>query len=254
MQTTTKLLPFAIGCLSVLSAAHADTTPVHDFSGNVAITSDYIFRGITQTNEGLAIQGGFEYTHTPSGFYAGAWASNVEFNAANNTNDSSIEMDLYAGIRGDFLDNATWDMGGIYYYYPDQNEDAAAGDYNYLEIYGALGYQFPDVALKPTLGAKLSYSNDYFGEDDGSLHSEGSIDLALPQDFGLGFNLGFLDVSGDKTTPRGYDYFHGGATLSKDVAGFGLALSYHRVFDNKDCPATDKGFCKAVVFSVSRDF
>nr|VFK57756.1 MAG: conserved hypothetical protein [Candidatus Kentron sp. TUN]VFK60969.1 MAG: conserved hypothetical protein [Candidatus Kentron sp. TUN]VFK66362.1 MAG: conserved hypothetical protein [Candidatus Kentron sp. TUN] len=253
MQITGRFLPCTVGCFFALSVAHADTQPVYDFSGNMMLTTDYLFRGVSQTDEGPAIQGGFDYSHTPSGFYLGAWASSIEFNTANNTNDSSIEVDLYGGIAGEFSSGISWDIGGIYYYYPDQNEDTINGDYNYWEVYGELGYMFSGSTLKPAIGTKFSYSNDYFGEDGSSLYSEGSLDLSLPNDFGLGFHLGLMDVDGGKTTPRGYDYMHASTTLSKEVAGFDLDLSYNRAFDKGDCPG-NKDFCEAVVLSVSRNF
>nr|VFJ54720.1 MAG: conserved hypothetical protein [Candidatus Kentron sp. FW] len=253
MKTLTKFLPCTIGCILVLPIAQADTQSVHEFSGNASITTDYLFRGVTQTNEGPAIQGGFDFTHVPSGFYLGTWASSVEFNSKNNTDDSSIEMDLYGGIGGEFSNGLSWDVGGIFYYYPDQNEDSGA-DYDCLEVYGGLGYTFAGSTLEPTVGIKFSYSDDYFGEDGDSLYSEGSLDLSLPKDFGLGFHMGFLDVDGGKTNTNGFSYAHTSMALSKKLAGFDFDLSYSRMFDSDDCPATDKGFCKAVVFSASRSF
>nr|VFK08407.1 MAG: conserved hypothetical protein [Candidatus Kentron sp. LPFa]VFK24625.1 MAG: conserved hypothetical protein [Candidatus Kentron sp. LPFa] len=252
MQTATKLLPYAIGCLFALSVAHADTPSVHEFTANASITTDYLFRGVSQTNEDPAIQGGLDYTYTPSGFYLGTWISSVDFDTDGNTGDAFIEMDFYGGITGEFANGVSWDIGGIYYYYPNQKENSG-GDFDCLEVYGGLGYTFSGAALQPTVGVKLSYSNDYFGEDGNSLYSEGSLALSLPRDFGLGFHLGFSDVEGDKTTPKGYDYIHGATTLSKEIAGFDFVLSYHSAIGQDDCPA-NKDLCKALVFSAARSF
>ena len=236
--------------------AHAGMDSPHEFSGNATITTDYLFRGASQTNEGPAIQGGFDYTYKPMGLYLGTWASNVEFNILGNTDDASIEMDFYGGFAGDLDNGISWDIGGLYYAYPEQNEDAAA-DYDLFEVYGGLSYTFANSSLEPTIGVKLSYSPDYFGEDGDSLYPEGSLDLSLPQGFGLGFHVGHLDVDGDKTTGAtgGISYTHWSVGLSKELAGFDFGLSYNDAED--DCE-TDlliaNGLCEAFVFSVSRSF
>nr|VFJ55028.1 MAG: conserved hypothetical protein [Candidatus Kentron sp. DK] len=247
-------LLYLTGCAlaSGLSVVHADDAqPVHEFSGNVAVTSDYLFRGVSQTNEGIAIQGGLDYQHVPTGLYLGTWASSIDFNV-NATDRASVEWDFYGGIAGEFANGVSWDVGGIFYYYPEQNEDDGAR-YNCLEFYGGLEYTFAEAPLQPTVGAKFSYSGDYFGGDDEALYSEGSLDLALPQEFGLGFHVGHAAVEGNKTFANGYDYTHWSVGLSKEVAGFGLDLSYNDTGD-KDGPCRGNDLCQAVVFSVSRSF
>nr|VFJ89963.1 MAG: conserved hypothetical protein [Candidatus Kentron sp. H]VFJ90947.1 MAG: conserved hypothetical protein [Candidatus Kentron sp. H]VFJ97973.1 MAG: conserved hypothetical protein [Candidatus Kentron sp. H] len=244
------VLPVCAFFCTVPVAYGDDTGPIHEFTGNIAITTDYLFRGYSQTGEGAAIQGGMDYTHAPSGFYAGTWASSIEFDTPGDTDDASIEVDLYAGITRTFSSGVSWDVGTLFYYYPDQNQDASAR-YDYLEVYGALGYTFENSFLRPTVGVKLSYSGDYFGEDGDSFYPEASLDLALPQSFGLGFHVGRLDVKGDKTTPGGYDYTHWSVALSREIAGFGLDLSYNDANDDGACP---DDLCEAVVFSMSRDF
>ena len=77
--------------------AATSTAALADITGNVAMTSDYVFRGISQTDNQMAIQGGLDYAHE-SGIYVGTWASNVSpdfFNGAGN--DPQIELDLYGG-------------------------------------------------------------------------------------------------------------------------------------------------------------
>lgn len=81
---------------------------------NVNLTTDYAFRGTTQTDEAPAIQGGFDYEHT-NGFNAGVWASNIDFN---NTNAGSIELDVYAGYNHNITDNLSVGTSVIAYMYP----------------------------------------------------------------------------------------------------------------------------------------
>jgi len=241
-----------LGCTLTLPAAHAENESIHQFGGSATLISDYLFRGYSQTDEDPAIQGEFTYEHTPSGFYLGTWASNVEFNTTDNDDDSSIEIDVYAGFSGEFIENFSWDIGGLYYYYPDQNEDSGA-DYDYFEVYGGLGYTFADTTLQPAVGVMFSYSNDYFGEDGDSLYSEASLDLALPWEVGLGLHAGYIDVQGDRTS-TGYNYTHWSVTLSKELGGFDLAVAYHDANHGGDDEACPDEVCQAVVFSVSRGF
>lgn len=265
MKHVFGLLATAGVALCGLCTAHAEESP-HELSANMAITTDYLYRGVTQTNEDPAVQGGFDYAYDtggPVGFYAGVWASNVEFNiddfsgtplTRTQTDDSSIEIDFYGGLAGELNNGVSWDVGGLYYYYPGQDEDSGGGDYDFFEIYGGLGYTFTDVMFEPSIGGKLSYSPDFFGEDGESLYLEGSLDLSLPQGFGLGFHVGYLDVDGDKTT-AGFDYTHWSVGLSKEIVGFGLDLAYHDADD--DCQDEFTGnddFCEAIVFTVSRSF
>ncbi|HEX9835331.1 MAG TPA: TorF family putative porin, partial [Alphaproteobacteria bacterium] len=79
----------------------ADMVP-GKFSANVALTSEYFFRGISQTDDSPAIQGGFDWNHEGTGLYLGVWGSNIDFNTGN-----SIEIDIYGGIGGT-IDKLSW--------------------------------------------------------------------------------------------------------------------------------------------------
>ena len=120
-----------------------------EFSGNVTYATDYRFRGISQGDRSQAIQGGFDI-ELENGLYFGTWASNV---AA--WSGGTIETDYYGGFAGDISDNASYDIGVLYYGYP---EDDASPDLDYVEVYGSVSIQ--DF----TLGA--AFSNDYFAGTD----------------------------------------------------------------------------------------
>src|SRR5262245_48218069 len=90
-------------------------------SANAALASEYVFRGVSQTSEGLAIQGGFDATC--GSFYIGVWASSLDWGPAltpgpdgvfNVASWASIELDSYAGFKGK-VDRFAWDLGVIYY-------------------------------------------------------------------------------------------------------------------------------------------
>ncbi|MEL6414140.1 MAG: TorF family putative porin, partial [Pseudomonadota bacterium] len=114
--------------LALAMIAGAFTAPTAlaegEFSGNVALTTDYVWRGVSQNSENPAVQGGFDYAN--GAFYAGTWASIVDFGGAN------MELDLYGGFAGETEGGLSWDVGVIGYVYPD------ADDLDFLEVYGGL--------------------------------------------------------------------------------------------------------------------
>ena len=157
--------------------APAEPASPHTLTGNVGLYSQYIFRGLTQTNRDPAIQGGFDYSHS-SGWYAGTWASNISWLRDNTfniyTGGGSLEWDFYGGYKWGFAPDWTLDLGTLYYWYPGT---VAAGSIkgNTWEVYGALGWKW--------LSAKYSYaiSNDVFTvkDADGSWYFDLSANVPL---------------------------------------------------------------------------
>jgi uncharacterized protein (TIGR02001 family) len=143
----------------------AEESP-HSLSANVSLTSNYIFRGISQTGGDPAIQGGFDYGHS-SGLYLGTWASNVGWIEDFQGYDSgNMEIDLYGGFRGNIgATDFTYDVGAIQYWYPGDRPSGVTNA-DTTEIYGAAGWKW--------FTAKYSYyvSNNVFGfsNADGSYY------------------------------------------------------------------------------------
>ena len=143
-------------------AADAAPAPAYTLTANVGLTSQYVYRGITQTAEKPAIQGGADFTHE-SGFYLGTWGSNISwFSDAAPGNSVSMEWDIYGGYRksiGDF----GYDVGVLQYYYPGRYTSGTTKP-DTTEVYGAVSYKW--------LTGKVSYvvSNALFGvaKADGS--------------------------------------------------------------------------------------
>ena len=143
----------------------ADAAPASDFTAsyNVGLFSQYIFRGLTQTNNKPALQGGFDVSHK-SGLYIGGWASNVSWlrdNASIGTalynSGGSLEIDLYGGFKTELGKTGLGiDLGALQYYYPGAHVNTNPKT-NTTELYGALSYGW--------LQAKLSgvVSNDAWG-------------------------------------------------------------------------------------------
>jgi uncharacterized protein (TIGR02001 family) len=138
-----KNLIFALAAIATLAPpAHAeDAKPDNETSFNAALTSDYRYRGISQTRLAPAVQGGFDYTHNPSGWYAGTWLSTIKW-----TRDAGgggdIEWDLYAGKRGELGAGVSYDVGALGYAYPANGLKHVSGfaDADTGEVYGQLGY------------------------------------------------------------------------------------------------------------------
>ena len=99
IKKTVLAVSLALSMPAVVAAAE---TPTHAFNGNVGVFSDYLFRGVSQTSNDAAVQGGFDYAHA-SGFYAGIWGSNISWlsDLALYTG-SSLELDVYGGYKGSF--------------------------------------------------------------------------------------------------------------------------------------------------------
>ena len=238
------LLPIALSAPVV----NAEDSP-HSFSANVAFTTDYLFRGISQTEGNPAIQGGFDYEYSgdviPVSFYAGIWGSNIDFNDGA---DATLEADYYGGITGDLMDTGiSWDIGVIYYDYPSSESSA---DYEYIEWGGGLGYTFENVQFSPEIGVYAWYSPDFFASTGDAIYINPSLGLSLPYGLSLSFAYGYQDVDDIGE----YDHFSVG--LSKDWNIFTFDVTYSDTFDTSDdfC-AGGLDLCDStVVFTVSSSF
>ena len=166
----------AIASGSGIAQAQQAASP-HTISGNVGLYSQYIFRGLNQTDRDPAIQGGFDYSHS-SGFYAGTWASNISWlrDAGAYTGGGSAELDFYGGFRN-AIGNSDfgYDVGLLYYWYPGTTAPGVT-DADTFEIYGALSWKW--------LSAKLSYavSSDVFGVQnaDGTYYLDFTATYPVP--------------------------------------------------------------------------
>ena len=165
MKLTHSLAAVALALTAF--AAQAEVT------GNAAVVSDYNWRGITQTSQDPALQAGIDYAHE-SGFYLGAWGSNVDFG---DCCDENVEIDIYTGFRGG--DAVTWDVGLIYYTYP------GADDIDFPEIYVGLGWEW--------LSGKVWYSNDFGNSGDSAFYYEANAAYELPANFGVSAHVGYSD-------------------------------------------------------------
>jgi len=209
-----------VGLLGLAIAPVATQAAEAELTANASITSNYVFRGITQTDDSIAVQGGVDYVHEV-GFYAGAWASNVDIETSPGSGvfNGGFELDLYAGYNFKLNEDVLFDVGYILYEYTDSgNADAA-------DLY--FGASFKDVSV--------TY---YLGDIDGGTNNDYSyIDIkysmALPSDFNLHVHYG--NMSSDAASS---DYQDVAVGVSKEIEGFDVGLTLTTI-DHDNSAAED---------------
>ena len=192
---------------AVPAAAPADPGPL---TANVSLTSDYRYRGISQSNLQPAIQGGFDYAHS-SGFYIGNWNSSISWisdaaSAAGKSTSAPVEMDFYAGFKHEWSKGFTADVGILQYYFPTSGATGFTTNPNTTELYAAQNFTFDSVTgyLKFSYAATTIFG---FSNSAGSNYT----DLTVNYDTGVwGLTL---------NAHAGYQYVAGtasGASVSND--------------------------------------
>ena len=199
----------AISAIALMGGTSLTSTAVHaEVTANAAATSNYLWRGQEQTGGDAAISGGIDYANE-SGFYAGTWASNASW-----ADEMTYELDLYAGFGGDINESVSYDVGYIYYAYPDAASEA---DADFSEIYGSIsveGFTFGAsvLATSAASGDGTDFGDSlYLTADYGFAVGSNGTEMALH----LGHYSG--DFIGDDNI---LDY---GVSISKDGFTFGLS-------------------------------
>ncbi|RJS91883.1 TorF family putative porin [Salinisphaera sp. Q1T1-3] len=192
-------------------------------SANVAFTTDYRFRGISQTDRDFAIQGGFDYTMN-SGFYLGTWASNVDnFNPSPYTGDNGAqaEVDLYGGY--DYAINDQWSAGinVLYYYYPGASTAGPNNEIDFWEYTPSVSYT--GQSLSATLG--VSVSSDYYNESGTSYYPAFDVSTPLTDWLTLAAHVGYQGIEDNDVwgTP---DYTDWKIALSTEQFGLNWEVAY----------------------------
>ena len=234
-------------------------TPEHNFTGNVGLFSQYIFRGLTQTNRDPALQGGFDYGHS-SGFYAGTWGSNISWLRENVTaapggvvtpfgtygEGGSLELDFYGGYKTTFGDFGL-DVGTLYYWYPGKIHP----------LFGTFAAPFNDVPKANTweayvggswkwFSAKLSYAltDKVFA----NRNAGGTLYLDLTATVPLGdFAKGLTGFTA--TAHWGYQKYRG-----TDPRNVGFAAAYGGRTPSNDDLFSYKDIKLGLAYALPKDF
>jgi uncharacterized protein (TIGR02001 family) len=122
--------------------APADAAPAASdltLTANVTLASQYRYRGLMQSNNKPAIQGGFDLAHS-SGFYLGNWNSSISWLDDSNSDVSApVEMDFYGGYKGNIAQDVPVDLGVLQYYYPGDYPSGYTSP-DTTELYAGIGY------------------------------------------------------------------------------------------------------------------
>lgn len=212
-------------------------------SANVAMTSEYRFRGVDLSGGELAIQGGVDVAHD-SGFYIGTWASSLD---ETTVGFGSTELDIYGGWSGEVADGVSVDVGVIQYIYPD----AGPGDFDYTEFYGSVGFTFGPA--EATVGVAYAPDQDSLGSTDNTyVYTDlgvGIPDTPITLTGHLGYTDGFLTFTGDS---KAFDWSIGAEAA---IPSTPLSLSVAYVGAEGDIVAPAYDFVDdAVVFTLSASF
>ena len=244
MLNKKKLLALACMGICMELPAYAEEGPfsANPFSANVSLTSNYLYRGISQTGGKPALQGGFDYAHS-SGFYVGAWGSSiswigdqqVQVNGVNQplATNAGLELDTYLGFKNSFATDFNYDVGFLRYNYPGtyvspMPAGLAKADTN--EVYGLIGWKWVSLKYSYSLGNtftvpgargtnNVDLSANYPVEDTG---------ITLGAHYGKqtfkGATSDALAAAG--TNPTYSDYR---LSVSKDLgSGFSTSLTYSK--------------------------
>lgn len=222
--------------------SYADGESAFELTANVALVSEYRFRGVDLSGGDYAIQGGIDLAHS-SGLYAGAWGSSLD---EDTVGFGSAELDLYGGFGGNLTDAVSFDIGAIAYLYPN----AGPGEFDYYELYGSLGFNLGPA--EATLGVAYAPDQASLGDTD-NFYVYTDLGAGIPGTpftvtGHLGYTDGFLTFTDDG---KAFDWSVG---VEASVAGpVSVGVSYTEAegdFLPGDYDFTDG----AAVFSVSASF
>ncbi|SFC41989.1 TorF family putative porin [Collimonas sp. OK412] len=194
-----------------------EAVPDNSLTFNASVVSDYRFRGISQTRLKPALQGGADYSNNPTGLYAGTWLSTLKW-VKDGGGDGNIEWDIYAGKKGNFTQDLSYDFGVLSYVYPS---NGLHPDANTTELYGQLGYGPAYIKYSQSL-------TNLFGAADSK-------------------NSGYLDIGANIDVSNGYTVnLHAGHQTVKNNS----SLSYN---DWKVGLTKDFGFLSGSVAVIGTD-
>lgn len=191
----------------VIGAAAFSGSALASATGNVGAFSEYMFRGVEQSN-GAAVQGGLDYSHS-SGLYAGTWISNTDF--AGYQSQITYETDVYGGYTFN-AGPVAFDVGALFYYYRNDTKTNTIEYYAGATAYGA--------------GLKVYFTDDYFGTGENGTYITANYPIAISDSLSLTPQLGYSVGKGPQqfvvsvfdTTPDQH-YLDYNLTLAKTLDG-----------------------------------
>ena len=222
-----------------IANAKADADAGYSVTGNVALVSDYVYRGLTNSWGGPAVQGGGDLT-MKNGLAAGIWASNT---SDKSFAGASVEIDVYANYGRQFNDDWSWRVGFYSYLYPNGNLTAAglpSRSFNTTEANAALTWKWLTLKYSSALSDYFAIDTEqgYRSDSKGTGYLELDAALPLNAQWSLALHVGRLDVTTKLATPLANgadnpDYTDLGATLKYQFAAHWSASLGATYADNK---------------------
>jgi uncharacterized protein (TIGR02001 family) len=211
---------------NVVAQEEEESSGPWDISVDVALTSDYIFRGVSQSQEEAAVQAGLNFEHE-SGFYTGIWGSSVDFTpdgtAPADEDGANVEIDAFVGYGFDIAEGWAGDVQLVRYFYPGTETGV---DYDYNELIGS-------VTWNEMITASLGYSNDVFATREDGLWLGLSATHELPWwGLSVGGEIGSYDI--DRLNEDGSDlnYMHWGVNFSRAFGPVSATLGWANTDDD----------------------
>jgi len=215
-----------VGATLLISGTGVHAAEPFTFSANVALTSDYVWRGVSQTYEDPAIQGGFDVSHE-SGVYAGIWGSNVRFDEESEDGGYSgahVELDYTVGYGMELSDDLSFDVNYARFTYPgttdsDMGEITLGLTYSIATLSYSYAHDFPD------------YDSGYSDGDDGddtSHYVELGLEYEVPETafpITLGGSVGYYTYP-DAPDDADMDYTNWMLSVGTSAQGFDFSLAY----------------------------
>jgi uncharacterized protein (TIGR02001 family) len=231
---------FLTGLLLILDF----NTSFADIHGIVTGTTNYVGRGYTKSNNGLAIQGNLDYQHS-SGFYLGAYASNVNFGDRSYKNSAKVEFSPYLGVTQKLADNWQVEVQWVRYLY-DGKIFGRQADYNEFQLL----LHYHDL-----LTVRASVSDDFYGQQKVTGDYEATITYPITDLLEVTTGLGYSQV--EQVLEYDYLYWNVGFTARYKfiVADLRYMQSYEATVADKTSWRYDPEFLHpTVVFSLSVGF
>lgn len=247
----TPRIALAAACAALLSVPFAASAQEGEeaaspFSASAAVTTDYVFRGVSQTDNGPAFQAGLNYS-APFGLYAGVWGSNVDFGEEG---DPDFEVDYSIGWNTNLSDSWNLDLGVNRYTYTSASSDYGNSDYN--EYLAKLTWSGP---LEVT--GLLGYANDYGNSGAKQTYTGLEAGYAIGDSgFSLAASVGYTTIKADGGEwPAREDYYDGAISVSKAFGPATATLGYYDTFgsDASVLRRESDSYKPGVVFTIAVD-
>jgi uncharacterized protein (TIGR02001 family) len=215
-QLSIMLGATALGLASI--AATPASAQIAGLSANAAVTSNYIFRGISQSGANPAVQAGLDYAIGDSGFAVGTWASSIDFGHVDGNDAAPVEWDIYGSYTYNITDMLAVSAGAIGYLYPST---ATGAQFNWYEGWAGASYNFGIASVS----AKVFYAPDYVNMSISELYYTGGVSFTVTDWLSLNGNIGFTDLS-DPVFPVIEDYMDWNISAVATYGNFSLTLGY----------------------------